>query len=170
MVGYESSDCAALPHRSWSIRPKTISAWDSWALFLLRFLGPGLHSLAIILILTSALVPKSKVQSASTTIKIEFYTINDCEDWKECQEVPQSNKLQGSITNKSTARGITIKKECMRLSKSKELPWGAKIKRIARDTTIWRTAKEYHNQNYYRSLSAKINQNFCQKDHNQKDC
>ena len=99
MFGYESFDRAALPHRSWSIRPKTISARDSSAqiiCFLLGFLGPGLHSLAIILILTLALVSKSKGMSASTTIK----------------RVLHSNGLQGSIKLERNARKYHNQTNC----------------------------------------------------------
>ena len=48
---------------------RSISARDSSAQIICFLLGPGLHSLAIILILTLALVSKSKGLSASTTIK-----------------------------------------------------------------------------------------------------
>ena len=39
MVGYESIGRAALPHRSWSIRPETISARDSLAQIICFFTG-----------------------------------------------------------------------------------------------------------------------------------
>ena len=48
----------------------------------------------------------------------------------------------------------------MRLSQSKCTARGCKFKRIARDTTIKRTAKVYLNQNYYRGCQ---NQNYCQE-------
>ena len=56
----------------------------------------GLHSLAIIL--TLALVSKSKVLSASTTIKRECYTLKDLEGLSKLKGI------QGSTTIKQTAR------------------------------------------------------------------
>ena len=100
MVGYESFAHDALPHRSWSIRPKIHFGPGLLSpnhLFLLWFLGPGLHSLAMILILTLALVSKSKGLSASTTIKSVLHS-------KGLKGVSNLKGMPGSTTIKQTAR------------------------------------------------------------------
>ena len=75
----------------------------------------GLHSLAIILI--SAIVSKTRGLSTSTAITSkECYTLNDCEGVSKFKGMPgisQSNKVPGSITNKSTDTGYNNNKECM---------------------------------------------------------
>ena len=99
MVGYESFDRAALSHRF-----RVISAQNHFGLGLLSpnhlfFTGAprvGLHFLAIIL--TLALVSKSKGLSASTTIKRGYYTIKDCEGVSKLEGMP------GSTTIIQTAR------------------------------------------------------------------
>ena len=108
MVGYESFDRTTLPYLvaghfdPKQFRPGTPEPKS----FFTGVPRIGLHSLAIILTLALVL-SKSKGLSASTTIKRECYTLKDCEGvskLKGCQEVPQSNKKPGSITNKSTAK------------------------------------------------------------------
>ena len=128
--------------------------------FLLGFPGPGLHPLAIILILTLALASRSKGLSASTTIKRECYTLKECEgvsNLKGYQEVPQYNKLQRSITNKSTAREYNNKKNacdyhnqkyCKGVRQSKELPGITQFKGLPRSIIIKTTTGECQNQNY----------------------
>ena len=113
MGGYESFDRAApvpahfgpKPFRPGTPQPKSYFYGAHRA---------GLHSLAKILNL--ALVSKSKVLSASTTIKRECYTLKDSEGVSKLKGMPGSTtiKLQGSITNKSTAREYNNKKESTR--------------------------------------------------------
>ena len=59
---------------------------------------------------------------------------------RNCQGILQSNKMPGSITNRSTVGEYNNKKECMWLSQSKV------VKDFRGSATIKRTANEYHNQ------------------------
>ena len=104
VVGYQTFDRAAL-FRVISAQSSSAPGTPQPKSFVFTWAPrAGLNFLAIIS--TLALVLKSKGLSASTTIKGEGYTLNDCERISKLKGMP------GSTTIKQTARKYNSQKYC----------------------------------------------------------
>ena len=96
MVGYESFDRAALPGH---FGPKPFRPGHAHPKSFVFYTGaPRARLHPLVIILTLALVSKTKGLSASTTIKRECYTLKDCEGVSKLKGMP------GSTTIKEAAR------------------------------------------------------------------